>query len=45
MLGWFNADADRASFSKRLSLDASDASSAGSTLIATSRLRRVSRAR
>ena len=37
MLGWFRAEADRASFSKRFSLSGSEASSAGSTLIATSR--------
>ncbi len=45
MFGWFRAEADRASFSKRFNRSASDASSAGSTLIATSRSSRVSRAR
>src|SRR5436309_15515081 len=45
MLGWFRAEADRASFSKRLSLEGSEATSAGSTLIATLRPSRVSRAR
>ncbi len=44
MLGWFKAEADRACFSKRLSLEGSEATSAGRTLIATSRPRRVSRA-
>src|SRR6202162_5121340 len=45
MLGWFSAEAARASFSKRFRRPASEASSAGSTLIATSRDSRVSRAR
>ncbi len=45
MLGWFNAEADRASFSNRRSRSWSDASDSGSTLIATSRARRLSRAR
>src|SRR5947208_15757896 len=45
MLGWFKADADRASFSKRLRRPASEPRSAGRTLIATSRLSRASRAR
>ena len=44
MLGWFKAEADRASFSKRLSLEGSAATSAGRTLIVTSRPSRVSRA-
>src|SRR6266496_3396952 len=44
MLGWFKAEADRASFSKRLSLEGSEATSAGKTLTATSRPSRVSRA-
>src|ERR1700693_3466777 len=37
MLGWLREEADRASFSNRFNRSASDASSAGSTLIATSR--------
>ena len=45
MLGWFRAEADRASFSNRFSRSWSEASASGSTLIATSRARRVSRAR
>ena len=45
MFGWFSAEADRASFSNRLSRSWSDASASGSTLIATSRASRVSRAR
>src|SRR5262249_40524832 len=45
MLGWFKADAARASFSKRFNREGSAETSAGRTLIATSRARRVSRAR
>src|SRR5580765_1664663 len=45
MFGWFRAEADLASRSKRARRSASDEISAGSTLIATSRPRRVSRAR
>src|SRR5262245_51675054 len=45
MLGWFNADAARASFSNRFSRLGSAATSAGRTLTATSRASRVSLAR
>ncbi len=45
MLGWLSAEAERASFSKRLSRSSFAARSAGRTLIATSRPSRVSRAR
>src|SRR5205085_4526595 len=45
MLGWLRDDAARASRSKRFSRSGSDASPAGSTLIATSRPSRGSRAR
>src|SRR5262249_14103422 len=45
MLGWLSAEAARASFSKRFRREASPATSAGRTLTATSRARRVSRDR
>ncbi len=45
MFGCDSPDADRASRSNRVRRSGSAASSAGSTLIATSRLRRSSRAR
>ncbi len=45
MLGWFSAEAERASCSKRASRSRSVASDSGSTLSATSRPRRVSLAR
>src|SRR5262245_45077095 len=45
MLGWFKAEAARASFSNRFRREGSEATSAGSTLMATSRESRVSRAR
>src|SRR5215469_9493840 len=45
MLGWFSAEAERASFSKRLNREASRETSSGSTFSATSRARRESRAR
>src|SRR5262244_3729163 len=45
MLGWFKAEAERASFSNRLTRSRSDVTSAGRTLIATSRSSRVSRPR
>src|SRR5262249_30952087 len=45
MLGWFNADAARASFPTRFSRLGSAATSAGRTLTATSRASRVSLAR
>ena len=41
MVGWLRAEADRASFSNRFSRSASEATAAGSTLIATSRESRV----
>ena len=44
MLGWLSEETARASRSKRRSLSGSESSSAGSTLIATSRPSRVSRA-
>ena len=44
MWGWFSADAARASCSKRRRRSGSAATPAGSTLIATVRPRRVSRA-
>src|SRR5262249_23850697 len=45
MLGWFKADAARASFSKRRRRSMSEESSLGSTLIATDRLSLLSLAR
>jgi hypothetical protein len=45
ILGWFKAEAVRASFSNRWSLAASEARLSGSTLIATSRDNFMSRAR
>src|SRR5262245_24717254 len=45
MFGWFNAEAARASRSKRASASALPESAASTTLIATSRPRRGSRAR
>src|SRR5438445_422506 len=45
IFGWFKADADRASCSSRWSRSTFDANAAGRILIATSRPRRVSRAR
>ena len=45
MLGWLSEDADRASFSNRFRRSVSEASSAGRTLIATSRSNRASSAR
>ena len=45
MLGWLSDEAARASFAKRLNRSGSVETSAGSTLSATSRSSRVSRAR
>ncbi len=45
IFGWFRAEAARASWTKRRRRDSSVRRSAGRTLIATSRPRRVSRAR
>jgi hypothetical protein len=45
MFGWFKAETAFASFSKRLKRSGLEASASGNTLIASSRERRVSRAR